>query len=122
MPFFDHINASSGCHKHFKMQSIEKIARRGRSIAQRIFNIFRFDFLFLSLSIFYSFKALLIFATFHLKVKRNCFLFADMNDLKRVLTPGPAIVCNGHMLFSAIALVVSVLMAKRILDDKEKYL
>lgn len=113
---------SSMCSKHFDMQKIEKIARQGRSIALGIFHIFRFDFIFLSLSIFYSFKAMLIFTTFHMKVKRNCFLFADMNDLKRVLTPGPAVACNGHILFSTCALIISIWLAKRVLDDRTQYL
>eukprot|EP00112_Aurelia_sp_Birch-Aquarium-sp1_P003093 Seg1346.1 transcript_id=Seg1346.1/GoldUCD/mRNA.D3Y31 product="hypothetical protein" protein_id=Seg1346.1/GoldUCD/D3Y31 len=45
-----------------------------------------------------------------------------MNDLKRVLTPGPAIVCNGHILYSGISCAISVWLAKRVLDDGAQYL
>ena len=110
------------CSKVFSMQCFGNITRKATSAALAIFHSFRFDFIFLSLSIFYSFKAVLIFTTFHLKVKRNCFLFADMNDLKRVLTPGPSIVCNGHILFSSIACMIAVWLAKRVLDGRAQYL
>ena len=113
---------SHDCYKHLKMQSLEKIFSKTRSIVLGIFLSFRFDFIFLCLSIFYSFKALLIFTSFHLKVKRNCFLFAELNDLKRVLTPGPAVVCNGHILFTCISCALAVWLAKRVLDDRAQYL
>ena len=113
---------SYGCNKCLNMESLVKITKKTISLGLNIFHSFRFDFIFLSLSIFYSFKAMLIFTTFHIKVKRNCFLFADMNDLKRVLTPGPAIICNGHILFSATACVISIWLAKRVLDDRAQYL
>ena len=112
------------------MQSCEKVYERIyakivailRAIIYRILYSFRFDFIFLTLSMYLSFRAMLIFTTFHWKVKRNCFLFGDMNDLKRVLTPGPAVVCNGHILYSGISCAISVWLAKRVLDDGAQYL
>ena len=110
------------CSKHIGMQRLEELTRKARSAALSIFYSYRFDFIFLSLSIFYSFKAVLVFTTFHLKVKRNCFLYADMNDLKRVLTPGPAVLCNGHILFSSASCMIAIWLAKRVLDGRAQYL
>ena len=61
------------------------------------------------------------FIKFHIAVRGNCFLFGQLDEVKRIFTPGPSFLCNGQIFYSVatcgmlIWIAMSVILRRKLL-------